>query len=626
MEYPAPQLDFSILRFSRTQSQDSHSAFSIHIPPSTAMTGRFWYRNSSSSSTPTSTTPVSEPPTPKPLQLQLSATTRDCLERLADATLHETMARYRVYREQFQRRVPADQWKQIKRCANLTVYRERPTWRKRDQQRQDLLRSLADPLVANAASKSATNSTAKSTANAPNVLVVGSLQGSLDDELYGAFVGSDQAARLRSSYLDDGLQEFEWLATLRSPTPDDPFHSCGVARAVLAGAGGNEGSGSGVASYGMGRFLPLAGRRELCVVISMGLTKTADGERVGFYVLQSVDLSCADSIGRGSVGAAWRARKRPARAVASMCWLKSELRGPVSRLELFAHGSLGSAGSGLGASRLAPRAALSLAMTSDVAYAKKLHWMMRDALSGARRCVAALVLIPFEVASRATNAAQAVGYAGRVHGPVPLRVRQVARPLRRLPSGARSSAASRLCFLCLALAHSQTRSLAGRVPCLPRRPPRDRRCLGRRRAAAALRRLRALHVARPGAAARRLRRPRAPGRAAAPDRAARVAGRRCVGAGRFGCCCCWWSTASEARDAEKASDGHGAACDAHREGQSDTRRALVGAARVPSHRIEQAERCLIEKIRHVAVGATVVSWLLIRATCPAGQRADQARN
>lgn len=327
--------------------------------------------------------------------LALTAATRESLEHAADSALQEAMQRYHIHREQMQRRVPSNQWRQVKRVANLVAYKERPVWRRHDEQQQQLLRSMAGPLAhAHSTSKSSGHDVAKTAPDTPNVLVVGSLQGSLDDEMYGVFVGSGKAARLRSSYLDDGLQDFQWLTTLRTPTQEDPFRSCGVARAVLVGIGGSDGGASNSSSGGgMSRFLPIVGRRELCFVVSMGLTKTARGERVGYYVLQSVTLDCDSAAGAtadsdsdaGSGSSSRLSRRRLVRATTSMCWLKCEVREPVARLELFAHGFFAPMGSSFSVAGMALRAALSIAMTSDVSYAKKLHWMMHDALDRTRR-------------------------------------------------------------------------------------------------------------------------------------------------------------------------------------------------------------------------------------------------
>lgn len=362
------------------------------------MSGRstkFWFRGSATSVPASSVPSLASTSTSRcSPTLTLSAATRENLEHLADTALQDALQRYHTYREQLQRHVPGDQWRQVKRLANLVAYKERPAWRKRDEQHQQLLRSVADPLAAvDSATKGSNSAAVKRATDGPNVLVVGSLQGALDDEMYGAFVSSDKAARLRSSYVDDGLQDFQWLATLRTPTLDDPFRSCGVARAVLVGIGGNDGgSSNGGSGVGMSRFLPVVGRRELCFIVSMGLTKTASGERVGYYVLQSVNLNCDTGVielaGPDSgANSSWLPRRRLVRASTSMCWLKCELREPVARLELFAHGSLAPRGSRFGVAGMALRAALSLAMMSDVSYAKKLHWMMHDALGRTRRYV-----------------------------------------------------------------------------------------------------------------------------------------------------------------------------------------------------------------------------------------------
>ncbi|OWZ06420.1 hypothetical protein PHMEG_00021329 [Phytophthora megakarya] len=181
------------------------------------------------------------------------------------------------------------------------------------------------------------------------------LQGTLDDEMYGCFVDSDDAVRMRTSFVADSIENFHWLATIAEPSQEDPFRFCGIARCTL------------------GMSLPLAKTRGACVVISMGTTTTHHGERMGYYVMHSVDLSEPmnnyDYI----------------RAKCSLCWLKTELSN--GKVELYMKGFAAPMGiiPEFAAFPVLVNCVLGVGMTSDAAYSKKLAWMIHDSDQSGQR-------------------------------------------------------------------------------------------------------------------------------------------------------------------------------------------------------------------------------------------------
>ncbi|KAF1778406.1 hypothetical protein GQ600_4277 [Phytophthora cactorum] len=185
--------------------------------------------------------------------------------------------------------------------------------------------------------------------SAPSVKIVGMLQGTLDDEMYGCFVDSDDTVKMRTAVVNDAMENFHWLATIAQPTQEDPFRFCGVARCTL------------------GMSLPLAKTRGACLVISMGMTTTKHGERMGYYVAHSVDLS--EPINKHSY----------IRAKCSLCWLKTELSN--GKVELYMKGFAAPMGivPEFAAFPVLVSCVLGIGMTSDAAYSKKLAWMIHDA-------------------------------------------------------------------------------------------------------------------------------------------------------------------------------------------------------------------------------------------------------
>ncbi|CAI5728217.1 unnamed protein product [Peronospora destructor] len=287
--------------------------------------------------------------------LVLSVKEADQLEHLADSVITQTLTDYLHFREVRKRRLLDEQWKEVRRHDNLVAFKERDSWR---QQHQTLCTpdGRQEPVICKT--------------SVPTLLVLGSLQGTLDDEMYGMHIDSDNAARLRSSYIHDQVNDFRLLTRIRGATKDDPFRFCGVTWADLGHTG-----------YG-----PFAKKRDYCVVMSMGVTTTAREERVGYYVVHSVGVSSNGPMGRSTqLGSSTNTTCKFIRAKSSMCWLKCEL--PNGSVELYVQGFFAPMGSipEFAVVNAALNAAFGLAQTSDTAYSKKIRWMLHDSVRSTRR-------------------------------------------------------------------------------------------------------------------------------------------------------------------------------------------------------------------------------------------------
>ncbi|CEG37368.1 Zinc finger, RING/FYVE/PHD-type [Plasmopara halstedii] len=265
-------------------------------------------------------------------QLILSAEEGQRLANLADLVVDDTLAYYNRFRFIEKRVVDSTAWKDVGHRDNLIVYRERsgprpayPSIRVVDNKIQLI-----------------------PCRSAPSVKIVGMLQGTLDDEMYGCFIDSDDSAKMRKEVIGDMMDNFHWLATIAEPNQKDLFRFCGIARCTF------------------GTSLPLTKTRGVCMVVSMGITTTNRGERMGYYVAHSVDLSEPD------------VNYSYIQAKCSLCWLKTEL--PNGKIELYMKGFATPMGfvPEFAAFPVLVNCVLGIGMTSDAAYSKKLAWMIHD--------------------------------------------------------------------------------------------------------------------------------------------------------------------------------------------------------------------------------------------------------
>lgn len=108
----------------------------------------------------------------------------------------------------------------------------------------------------------------------PRLLGVGSVVGALDDVMYGLAASDCAAVFLKAAYAHDDVLDADVLCKLEGPTPRDPFHFFGVKWLVKATAGAHR----------------LVAPRDLVYLEATGVFERAGGERVGYQVMQSVQL------------------------------------------------------------------------------------------------------------------------------------------------------------------------------------------------------------------------------------------------------------------------------------------------------------------------------------------------
>lgn len=109
----------------------------------------------------------------------------------------------------------------------------------------------------------------------PGLMVVGSIQGRMEDLLYAISNNSLDSMRIKSSYIHDGLVDFAVLASLAQPSREDPFRSLQLKWTV---------KGRQAFTWPFVRF------RDSVFLESLGTTTTDAGEHIGYFLRHSVQV------------------------------------------------------------------------------------------------------------------------------------------------------------------------------------------------------------------------------------------------------------------------------------------------------------------------------------------------
>ncbi|OWZ04315.1 hypothetical protein PHMEG_00023802 [Phytophthora megakarya] len=163
---------------------------------------------------------------------------RHLAHSIVSRTLAHEMEYHRMKRPEFSQR----DWKLLKRQNDLNIYKRR--------------------------------SQESSRAVRPMVVCVGSIAGELEDVLYGLHAKTREEMLLTLPFRSKGFVDCAMLAKMDGATPADPYRLLALkwhCTDVLSGSN-------------------LMKIRDLCKIESMGMSTDAQGERYGYYLLQSVDF------------------------------------------------------------------------------------------------------------------------------------------------------------------------------------------------------------------------------------------------------------------------------------------------------------------------------------------------
>ncbi|KAG3241394.1 hypothetical protein PI124_g13733 [Phytophthora idaei] len=162
-------------------------------------------------------------------------------------------------------------WKRIAHVRDLAMYKER-----RARWRLGSKRKLGSRL----ANKEYVDD---STKFLPATLMIGTFPGDLESVMFGLQSSTEDTTRLRASYLDDNLVDEKLLAApLESPSYDNPLRSCTLRWRGLR-------SGTAAAKVASGKIFS-SRAIETVYIESTGITALGNGERVGYELLQSVEV------------------------------------------------------------------------------------------------------------------------------------------------------------------------------------------------------------------------------------------------------------------------------------------------------------------------------------------------
>lgn len=190
--------------------------------------------------------------------LVLSREDEHKLEQAAEAVVKKTIELYNEHLTVHQGVVDENRWKKIKTREDVRVYRER--------------RSSIDETASNGSSEESEAGGDK----VVSLLTFGSIQGSLDDVMYGALNPDTEDMQLKSLYGGDGYADWSVLAKVINPTELNPFRELGIKWAIK----------DNLSMLGSA----VMRARDVLYIESIGFAKTPSGERIGYHLRHSVDL------------------------------------------------------------------------------------------------------------------------------------------------------------------------------------------------------------------------------------------------------------------------------------------------------------------------------------------------
>lgn len=188
-------------------------------------------------------------------------------------------------------------WRPVKTCEQLTVYRRVPVddavvTAPTGTRRRARSRTLEAARLANAAAGSASSAPKVSTMencswmpdrgsvptlnkdwSMPTLLQVGTVEGTLDEVMYGSVTFTATDALIKTAYTESEVVDADTLSEIQGPTLDEPFRFLGLKWVVKA---------TSVKAF--------VWPRDLTYLEATGILNREGGERVGYHLMHSVDL------------------------------------------------------------------------------------------------------------------------------------------------------------------------------------------------------------------------------------------------------------------------------------------------------------------------------------------------
>lgn len=200
--------------------------------------------------------------------LRLGDGDRKEVEMLADLFVQQTLADYETHLDMQHGVVDEVRWKMVKRFEDVVVYQDREAMRPRR-------------LTLASSSSGSGYQHRECPKEMQKLLWFGTVQGSLDDIMYGVVNPTAEEAKVKASYVGSNVLDFAVLDTIVHPTVDDPFRGLHIKWAVNGGPS---------------MMRSVVRCRDFVYLESTGMTTSSKGERIGYHILHSVAVPGAPEL------------------------------------------------------------------------------------------------------------------------------------------------------------------------------------------------------------------------------------------------------------------------------------------------------------------------------------------
>lgn len=312
--------------------------------------------------------------------LELSTQDEDVLRSVAVALVTDTLQQFRAQRQlqraasaannttahaslyaQLPLRIEQDdvvdtaRWRLLKRRDNVRVYKERASFHAARLERQ--WQHHRPPPAAQDPFRSTIDVTSTDDAQQhilPMMMGLGTIQGSVDDIVYGLLSHTHETAQLRAAYVESDIVDTHVLATVTRPSAAAPLKSLAV---------------KWCAKRHNGFIRSLVRYRDFVAIEATGTVTDAHGERMGYHVVHSIAVPGVRELHELNV----------VRAKISMCCVFRQAH--TNTVELFMRGFLNPLGDVRVSAAMASAAesVLSLWQSVRCAQMKKLMWALTHA-------------------------------------------------------------------------------------------------------------------------------------------------------------------------------------------------------------------------------------------------------
>ncbi|CAI5725393.1 unnamed protein product [Hyaloperonospora brassicae] len=167
-----------------------------------------------------------------PLELAMSEQDGDLLRELAETLAVHNIQQYNTLLKTKDGFADNRCWKELRRKDGVRIYRERNRY--------------------------------NGLPSTPSLLLLGTVDGTLDDVMYGTVATTDEAIRIKSTCIQDGVIDSKVLHELVRPTVEDPFHHVSV------------------------KWCLYNNQRDYVSLDTTGIAYTVKRERIGYNISHSV--------------------------------------------------------------------------------------------------------------------------------------------------------------------------------------------------------------------------------------------------------------------------------------------------------------------------------------------------